>query len=94
MEELSVALGQEKAELQQLKIQLACEQQSVKEIETESEVLRKRLQESESESQQFHQMYREMLLRKIELEEEVKNLKKFLIMTGTESSKLEEAELP
>ena len=43
MEELSVALGQEKAELQRLKIQLAYEQQSIKDAEAKSEVLRKRL---------------------------------------------------
>ena len=62
MEELSVALGQEKAELQWLKIQLAYEQQSVKDAEAESEVLRKKLWESEGESRWFHQMYRKMLL--------------------------------
>ena len=75
MEELSMALGQENAELQRLKIQLAYKQQAVKDAETESEVLRKRLRESESESRWFHQMYREMLLRKKELEEEVEILK-------------------
>ena len=94
MAELSVALGREEAELQRLKIQLVHEQQAVKDIEAESEVLRKRLRESEGESQWFHQMYWEMLLRKMKLEEEVKNLKQFLIRTGTESSKSEEAELP
>ena len=71
MEELFVALGKEKAELQWLKIQLAYEQQVVKDAEVESKVLRKRLWESESESWRFHQMYREMLLRKKQLEEEV-----------------------
>ena len=50
IEELSMALGQEKAELQWLKIQLAYEQQAVKDAEVESEVLRKRLRESEGES--------------------------------------------
>ena len=50
MEELSMALGWEKAELQQLKIQLAYEQQVVKDAEVESKVLRKRLRESEGES--------------------------------------------
>ena len=38
-------------------------------------------------------MYREMLLRKKKLEEEVENLKQSLIMAGTESPKSEEAEL-
>ena len=66
----------------------------VKDVEAESEVLRKRLRESEGESRWFHQMYREMLLRKIKLEEEVKNLKQSLIRTGTESSKSEKAGLP
>ena len=94
MEELSVALGQEKAKLQRLKIQLAYEQQLVKDAEAESEVLRKRLRESEGESRWFHQMYWEMLLRKKELEEEVKNLKKSSMMAGTESSKSKEVELP
>ena len=54
------------------KIQLAYEQQAIKDAKVESEVLRKRLRESEGESRRFHQMYREMLLRKKELEEEVK----------------------
>ena len=50
MEELSVALGKEKAELQRLKIQLTYEQQAVKDAEVESEVLRKRLQKMEGKS--------------------------------------------
>ena len=66
----------------------------VKDAKVESEVLRKRLRESEGESRQFHQMYREMLLRKKELEEEVENLKQSLMMAETESSKSEEVELP
>ena len=66
----------------------------VKDTEAESEVLRKRLRESEGESRQFHQMYRDMLLRKMELEEEVENLRQSLIRTETESSKSEEAGLP
>ena len=94
MAELSVALGREEVELQWLKIQLVHEQQAVKDAEAESEVLRKRLRESEGEGRRFHQMYQEMLLRKMKLEEEVKNLKQFLIRTGTESSKSEEVELP
>ena len=94
MEELSMALRQEKAELQWLKIQLAHEQQAVKDAEAEFEVLRKRLRESEGESQWFHQMYRDMLLRKMKLEEEVKNLKQSLIRIEIESSKSEEAGLP
>ena len=93
MAELSVALGREEAKLQQLRIQLVHEQQAVKDAEVEFEVLRKRLRESEGESRRFHQMYQEMLLRKMKLEEEVKNLKQSLIRIGTESSKLEEAEL-
>ena len=60
----------------------------------ESEVLRKRLRESEGESQRFHQRYREMLLRKKELKEEVENLKQSSMMAGTESLKSEEVELP
>ena len=94
MEELSVALRKEKAELQWLKIQLVHEQQAVKDVEAVSEVLKKRLRESEDKSRWFHQMYRDMLLRKMELEEEVKNLKQFLTRTRTESSKSEEAGLP
>ena len=75
MEELSVALGKEKAKLQRLKIQLAYEQQVVKDAEAEFEVLRKRLRESKDESRWFHQIYQEMLLKKKKLEEEVENLK-------------------
>ena len=66
----------------------------VKDAEVESEVLRKRLQESKGKSWWFHQIYREMLLRKKELEEEVENLKQSLIMAGTESPKSEKVELP
>ena len=43
VEELSVALGEGRTELQQLKIQLVYEQQAVKDAKAESEVLRKRL---------------------------------------------------
>ena len=94
MAELSVALGWEEAELQRLKIQLVHEQQAVKDAEAESEVLRKRLRESEGESRRFHQMYQDMLLRKMELEKEVKNLRQSQIRTEIESSKSEEAGLP
>ena len=66
----------------------------VKDTEVESEILRKRLRESEGESRRFHQMYRDMLLRKMKLEEEVENLQQSLIRTETESSKSEEARLP
>ena len=54
VEELSVALGEGKAELQQLKIQLVYEQQAVKDAEAKSEVLRKRHREAENESQRLH----------------------------------------
>ena len=66
----------------------------VKDAEAESEVLRKRLQKSEGESWWFHQMYQNMLLRKIELEEEVENLRQSLIRIEIESLKSEEAGLP
>ena len=66
----------------------------VKDTEVESEVLRKRLRESEGESRRFHQMYRDMLLRKMELEEEVENLRQSLIRTEIESSKSEGVRLP
>ena len=45
VEELSVALGEGKAELQQLKIQLVYEQQAVKDVEAKSKVLRKKHRE-------------------------------------------------
>ena len=51
VQELSVTLGEGKVELQQVKIQLACEQQAVKDEKVESKVLRKRHQEAENESQ-------------------------------------------
>ena len=66
----------------------------VKDAEVESKILSKRLRESEGESRQFHQIYQKMLLRKKELEEEVKNLKQSAMMAGTKSSKSEDAELP
>ena len=49
MAELSVALGREEAEVRWLKVQLVHEQQAVKDVEAESEVLRRRLRESEDE---------------------------------------------
>ena len=94
MAKLSVALGWEEAKLQRLKIQLVHEQHAVKDVKVEFEILRKRLRESEGESRWFHQMYGDMLLRKMELEEEVKNLRQSLIRTEIESSKFEEAGLP
>ena len=67
MEEIYIDLEKEKVGLQWLKIQLTYEQQAVKDAEAEFEVLKKRLWESKGESRRFHQMYREMLLRKKEL---------------------------
>ena len=77
-----------------MKIQLVYKQQVVKDAEVESKVLRKRLREAENESQRFHQMYLEMLIRKKELEEEVKSLRHSLMRVEIESLKSEEAELP
>ena len=94
MTELSVILGWGEAELQRLKIQLVHEQQTVKDAEAESEVLRRRLRESEDERRRFHRMFEDMLLKKRELEEEVKNLRQSIARAGTESSKLEETGLP
>ena len=94
MKELSMALGQEKAKLQWLKIQLAYEQQAVKDAEVKSEVLRRRLWESEDEHRRFHRMFQDMLLKKMELEEEVKNLRQSIARARTESSKSKETGLP
>ena len=58
-----------------MKIQLACEQQAVKDAEAKSEVLRKRHREVENESQRLRQAFQDMLLKKRELEEEVENLR-------------------
>ena len=62
-------------ELQQLKIQRACEQQAVKDVEAKSEVLRKRCREAENESQRLRRALQDVLLKKRELEEEVENLR-------------------
>ena len=94
MVKLSIALGREEAELWWLKVQLVHEQQAVKDAKAESEVLRRRLRESEDEHRRFHQMYQDMLLKKMELEEEVKNLRRSIVRVRTESSKSEETELP
>ena len=51
VEGLSVALRERTVELQQLKIQLAYEQQAVTDAEVESKVLRKRHREAKTESQ-------------------------------------------
>ena len=90
----SVTLGEGKAELQQLKIQLVYEQQAVKDTEAESEVLRKRRREVENESQWFHRRYVEMLMREKELEEEVKSLRFSLMRIEAKSSKSKEVGPP
>ena len=56
--------------------------------------MRRRLRESEDERRWFHRMLQDMLLKKMELEEKVKNLRQYIARAGTESSKSEEAELP
>ena len=94
MAELSVALGWEEAKLRRLKVQLVHEQQAVNDAEAESEVLRRRLRESEDERRRFHRMFQDMLLKKMKLEEEVKNLRQSIARVETESSKLEETGLP
>ena len=93
-EELSVALGEGKDELQQLKIQLVCEQQAVKDAEAEFEVQRKRCREAENESQQFHRRYMEILMRERELEAEVGCLRGSLARVEAESPRSEEAGSP
>ena len=94
VEELSVVLGEERAELQQLKIQLVYEQQAVKDAKAESEILRKRHREAENESQWLHRRYMEMLMREKELEEEVESLRHSLMRVEAESLKSEEAGPP
>ena len=94
MAKLSVALGWEEAELRRLKVQLVHEQQAVKDAEAESEVLRRRLRESKDEHRRFHRMFQDMLLKEMELEEKVKNLRQSIAGAGTESSKSEETGLP
>ena len=76
------------------KIQLVHKQQAVKDVEAESEVLRRRLRESEDEHRRFHRMFQDMLLKKNDLEEEVKNLRQSIARVETESSKSEETGLP
>ena len=88
-EELSIALGEGKVKLQQLKIQLVCEQQAVKDAEAESEFLRKRRQEAENESQRFYRRYMEILMRERELKAEVERLRGSLVRAEAESSKSE-----
>ena len=77
-----------------MKIQLACEQQAVKDAEVESEVLRKRHREAENESQRLRRVFQDMLLKKRELEEEVENLRQALIRSEADNSRSEGAELP
>ena len=77
-----------------MKIQLVYEQQTVKDVEAESEVLRKRHREAENESQRLHRRYVEMLMREKELEEEVESLRRSLMRIEAESSKSEEAGPP
>ena len=77
-----------------MKIQLAYKQQSVTDVEAESEVLRKRHREAENERQRLHQMFQDMLLKKRELEEEVENLRQSLIRSEADNSRSEGAELP
>ena len=86
-----MALGEGKAELQQLKIQLVYEQRAVKDTEAEFEVLRKWRREVENESQRFHRRYMEILMRESELEAEVESLRCSLARVEAESSRSEEA---
>ena len=81
------------AELQQLKIQLACEQQAIKDAEAESEVLRKRHREAKNESQRLRQALQDVLLKTRELEEEVENLRQSWIRGEADNSRSEGAEL-
>ena len=77
-----------------MKIQLVCEQQTVKDVEAESEVLRKRHREAESESQRYHRRYMEILMRERELEAEVGRLRDSLARVEAESPRSEEAGPP
>ena len=82
------------AELQQLKIQLAYKQRAVTDAEVKSEVLRKRCREAETERQRLRRALQDALLKKGELEEEVKNLRQSWIEGGVGNSRSEGAELP
>ena len=88
--ELSKSIGTEKVEVQWLKLQLICEQQNVKDVEAESEVLRKQRRELEGKFLHINRMYIDGLLKKKELEEEILRLKQALVMAEVNSPKSEE----
>lgn len=89
--ELSETLEAEKAEVQQLKLQLVHECQVVRDAEAKSEVLRNWRRELEVKFERANRMYIDGLFKKKELEEEVLRLKQALVMAGADSSKSEEA---
>ena len=77
-----------------MKIQLAYEQQSVTDVEAESEILRKRHREAETESQRLRRALQDALLKRRELEEEIENLRQSWMRGGADNSRSEGAELP
>ena len=94
IEGLSVALGERMVELQQLKIQLAYEQQSVADAEVKSEVLRKRHREAEAESQRLRRAVQDALQKREELEGEIENLRQSWLRDGVDNSRSEGAGPP
>ena len=94
VEGIFVSLGEKTAELQQLKIQLAYEQQAVADAEAESEVLRKRHREMEAESQQLHRALQDALRKREELEGEIENLRQSWLRDGIDNSRSEGAGPP
>ena len=84
---LSESIGIVKVKVQQLKLQLICEQRAVKDAEAESEILRKRLWMSEENYQRADKMFHDNLIRRKKLEEKIISLKEFLMMASSLKSK-------
>ena len=77
-----------------MKIQLAYEQQSIADVEAESEVLRKRRREVETESQRLRRALQDTLRKRKELEEAMENLRQSWLRDEVDNPRSEGAGPP
>ena len=87
LENLSAGYGKDKAELQQLKIQMVYQKDAMKDVEAESAILRKRLREAEEDSHRLEKLLRESLAVRWELKEKMNDLKLSLVLAKVGSPK-------
>ena len=87
MESLSAAHDKDRIELQELKIHMVYQKDTMKDAKAELAVLRKRLREVEEDPHRFEKLLRESLAARRELEEKVNDLKLSLVLFGAGSQK-------